>query len=46
MERDKINNQLLEEQGFKVIRFWAKEVLQDLDGCLRRILKTIEMILL
>ena len=32
--RDKKNNLLLERAGWTVVRFWSKEIEQDLDKCL------------
>ncbi len=41
IERDKIVNQILQDQGWKVIRFWGKEILKDTEGCLNIIEKEI-----
>ncbi len=40
--RDKRNNDSLDKQGWSVIRFWEKEVLKDLDGCVEKIITLIE----
>jgi len=42
MARDADNNERLAYMGFKVIRFWAKDVLQNPTICLKRILDLIE----
>lgn len=42
MVRDKKNNLLLEQSGWKVIRFWEKEVKKDIAKCSNIIIKTIE----
>ena len=42
MARDKRNNVSLSEMGWKVIRFWEKEVLKDTDSCVQRVLSLIE----
>lgn len=34
MQRDKANSLKLEEMGFKVFRFWGKDVKKNLNGCL------------
>lgn len=34
MQRDEKNNQLLEDIGWNVIRFWEKQIEKDLDGCI------------
>lgn len=34
MERDKRNDNLLKGQGWIVIHFWSKEILNNLDGCI------------
>lgn len=38
MQRDRINNQLLEEKGWFVMRFWEQELKRDFDGCVNRII--------
>lgn len=35
MDRDKRNDQLLKEQGWIVVHFWSRDVLNDLDGCIQ-----------
>lgn len=42
MERDRLNNIKLEEIGYKVFRFWEKEVKKDLIGCVNVILQNID----
>ncbi len=42
MARDRRNNDSLSEMGWKVIRFWEKEVLKDPDLCLKKVLSIIE----
>lgn len=42
MERDKIVNIKLSEQGFTVMRFWDHEVLKELPKCLNQVLLYIE----
>lgn len=39
--RDKINNQLLENEGWLVIRLWEKEIRKALQDCIDRIMKAI-----
>ena len=34
MERDQEVNRELQELGWKVIRFWSKDILRDVDGCI------------
>jgi DNA mismatch endonuclease (patch repair protein) len=41
MQRDKENNNALEELGFKVMRFWEKDIKKDLDVCTEKILHFI-----
>lgn len=41
VERDAARTQLLNEMGYRVIRFRNEEVWQDLPGVLRRIINTI-----
>jgi DNA mismatch endonuclease (patch repair protein) len=38
MQRDRINNQLLSELGWTVLRFWDQEVKKEFGVCLRKIL--------
>ncbi len=37
MERDRKNNEELERLGWKVFRFWEKEVEKNLDKCIKTI---------
>ena len=39
MERDVQNNEALNILGFKVVRFWEREVKKDLKGCVDQILQ-------
>jgi very-short-patch-repair endonuclease len=41
-EYDEIRTQYLESQGYKVIRFWNKEVMNDTDGVIRAIMLALE----
>lgn len=40
--RDKRNDATLIETGWRVIRFWEKDVLKNTDACLQKILSLIE----
>ncbi|MBQ7624583.1 MAG: very short patch repair endonuclease [Clostridia bacterium] len=40
--RDKRNNDSLKEMGWRVFRFWEKQVLKDPDACLQKIVSSIE----
>ncbi len=40
--RDKRNNASLADQGWRVIRFWEKEVLKDTEKCVQKVLSLIE----
>jgi len=42
MQRDREVNATLEEEGFRVFRFWQKEVQQNLGQCLNKILSYLE----
>ena len=33
MEKDKTVNKILDDDGWKVLRFWSKDVLQNIDAC-------------
>ncbi len=35
MQRDRQNTQLLEQQGWTVLRFWEQDLKKDLGGCLK-----------
>jgi very-short-patch-repair endonuclease len=37
MEKDKNRSEWLENQGFRVLRFWNNEVLGNLDGVITKI---------
>lgn len=41
IERDKEVNETLSEKGWKVLRFWGKEITQNLDQCIVKIKNTI-----
>ncbi|MBK7443617.1 MAG: DNA mismatch endonuclease Vsr [Bacteroidetes bacterium] len=41
IERDKEVNETLSENGWQVLRFWGKEITQNLDQCIVKIKKTI-----
>jgi DNA mismatch endonuclease, patch repair protein len=42
MQRDQINNNLLSNKGWHVMRFWEKDIKGDFDNCINRILNYIE----
>jgi DNA mismatch endonuclease, patch repair protein len=44
MQRDKNNNRLLLEKGWKVMRFWEQEIKNDLLGCISKITEHIQSI--
>jgi DNA mismatch endonuclease (patch repair protein) len=37
IERDKVVNQVLEKEGWAVLRFWEEDINKDLDTCLEKI---------
>ena len=37
IQRDKNNDQLLKDEGWKVLRFWESDLKRDLDGCVDKI---------
>jgi very-short-patch-repair endonuclease len=39
---DQESTQYLESQGYKVIRFWNKDVMNDMDGVIRAIIQAME----
>ena len=41
MQRDQLNNQLLSDSGWTVMRLWDKEIKRDLEHCLNRIIEHI-----
>jgi very-short-patch-repair endonuclease len=41
-EYDEDRTEYLEEQGYKVIRFWNNQVMNDIDGVIRAIVLTME----
>lgn len=42
MQRDRENEKKLKEKGYKVIRYWANEVKEDVSACAEPIIKYIE----
>jgi DNA mismatch endonuclease Vsr len=42
IERDKEVNLRLRKEGWKVLRFWGKDIENNLHGCISKIEKTIE----
>lgn len=40
--RDKRNNEALAEMGWRVFRFWEKQVLKDPDSCAKAVLSVIK----
>jgi len=40
-QRDELRTAWLEEEGFKVLRFWNNEVLNNIDGVLEKIRESI-----
>jgi very-short-patch-repair endonuclease len=36
-EKDSLHNAYLESSGFKVMRFWEKEIMENIDKCLQLI---------
>lgn len=42
MQRDKLNNKALSENGWIVLRFWDQELKKELGACLNKILSFIE----
>lgn len=43
IERDRRNDELLEEMGWIPIHFWEKEVKKDLDSCVNKVIDTIQI---
>jgi len=41
MERDKKVNKILKDDGWKVIRFWGKDILKDTEDCIIKIEKAM-----
>ena len=41
MEKDEVRTKWLEKKGFRVIRFWNNDVLQNIDGVAFKILEII-----
>ncbi len=44
MQRDQEVNEALKEKGYKVFRFWQKDIKQNLNSCIEEIIKHIENI--
>ena len=44
MQRDVGNNTLLIEKGWKVMRFWEKEINSNLEGCINQVINYLEMV--
>lgn len=42
MQRDREVNAFLEQKGYTVFRFWSKDVLKNLEGCLTKITAHLE----
>ncbi len=42
MERDKLVNEVLLAAGWKVVRFWCKEINNDLQACITKIKNNME----
>ncbi|MFW6275868.1 MAG: very short patch repair endonuclease [bacterium] len=42
MQRDKQNNILLKDEGWKVLRFWDFQIKKEFTSCLYKILETID----
>lgn len=42
MQRDKATNEFYADKGWRVIRFWEKEIVKDLDDCVNRVLDYLE----
>jgi len=41
IERDKEVNEKLSGEGWRILRFWGKDITENLDKCIRKIQKTI-----
>lgn len=41
IKRDEVVNKILEQQGWKVIRFWGNDIQKNLDACINKIEKEI-----
>jgi len=41
MERDLEVTRKLEEEGWIVLRFWSKQIIKDLDGCVNKIIEVL-----
>lgn len=41
IQRDVIVNKILKDQGWKVVRFWGKDIQKNLDACIDKIEKEI-----
>jgi len=38
IQRDRLNNQKLEDMGWTVIRFWERDVIKNLDECVTKVM--------
>ena len=43
IQRDKIVNSQLQDEGWTVLRFWGRQIKKDLNGCIFQIEKAIKM---
>ncbi|MBE0427866.1 MAG: DUF559 domain-containing protein [Nitrospirae bacterium] len=41
IQRDKEVNTILQKDDWKVLRFWQKEIENDIDGCIKKIENTL-----
>ena len=44
MQRDQEVNEVLQQKGYKVFRFWQKDIKENLNSCLEEVIKHIENI--
>jgi len=42
MQRDHMNNQLLSQDGWYVMRFWEHEINKDFHGCVNRVISYLQ----
>ena len=43
IERDRVVNKVLKTEGWKVLRFWSKDVKNNIDKCIKRVHLSIGM---
>jgi DNA mismatch endonuclease (patch repair protein) len=43
-ERDKINNELLKNNGYAILRFWEHELVHDMDQCIAHLMKILRLV--